>query len=191
MTATFSPAPTAPAAPAPRRRRTGRAVGSALAAVTALAGLGSAVLYLTGQGTIDPASVRDEIVRITEDAVSVAPADVSCPAGIAFAAGSSFTCTGTVEGQEIRYWVHQDDGMGALTITHDRLIRFADLERAVADRLTGGGTVHCAPAGRTALVSVPGAPLACTAAPADDPASSVALTVTVDEDGTVAYRTAG
>src|SRR5690348_10767450 len=162
---TYSPAPPI-AAPAPApRRRTGRALGVAVAVLLVLGGLGAAALYLFGTRTIQPEPVQDEIVRITRTAVQVAPADVRCPEGIAAQAGGTFTCTATVDGQPVTYWVHQDDGKGDLTITYDRLLRVDALERAVAAKassdLETAVTVDCG--SRTVLRNTPGQKVGCTA----------------------------
>jgi hypothetical protein len=186
------PHPHPPAPPAAPRRRTGRVVGIAIAALTLLAGLGGAALVVFGERTLEPESVRSEVVRITEEAVAVAPADVRCPDEIPARTGHTVTCTALVDGQPVTYSVRQDDDRGSLTIEHDRLIEVADLEVAVA-ALVGADVavavdVTCGPAGRTVLVnSTPGAPIPCTATNAADADDSAAVTVTVAADGTPSY----
>jgi hypothetical protein len=177
--------------PAPPKRSTGRIVGIVAGVVVLLGALGAGALILFGPRTVDPASVQREIVRITQTAVQVAPADVRCPADITAAAGGMFTCTATVEQQPVTYTVHQDDAEGHLTITYDRLLKLAEVETIVADQVGKdvdlSATVTCEPAGRTVVVNAPGAAIACTAANAGDPTDTAAITVTVAADGTPAY----
>jgi hypothetical protein len=184
----FPPPFTPPAAP---RRSTGRIVGIVAGVVVLLGALGAAALILFGPRTVDPASVQQEIVRITQTAVQVSPADVRCPADIKAEAGGIFTCTGTVEQQPVTYTVHQDDAEGHLTITYDRLLKLAEVENIVAGQVGKDVevdvTVACKPAGRTVVVNAPGAPIACTAANAGDATDTAEINVTVAADGTPAY----
>ncbi len=186
------PQPYPPAPPAAPRRRTGRVVGIVIAALTLLAGLGGAALFLFGERSLEPESVRSEIDRITREAVAVAPADVRCPEEIPARTGHTVTCTALVDGQPVTYSVRQDDDRGNLTIDHERLIPVADLEAAVAalvrEDVEVAVDVTCEPAGRVVLVnSTPGAPISCTATNATDAADSAAVTVTVAADGTPSY----
>lgn len=181
-----------PAPPAAPKRRTGRIVGIVIAALVLLAGLGVGALFLFGERTVEPESVKSEIARITQTAVGVTPADVRCPDEIPAQAGHTFTCTGMVDGQPVTYSVRQDDDQGNLTINYDRLIKVTDLQTAVAG-LVGSDVevavdVTCEPAGRTILVNAnPGSPISCTATNATDASDSAAITVTVAADGTPSY----
>ena len=185
------PLPFPPAPPSAPRRRTGLIVGLVAAAVVMLAGLGVGALYLFGQRTVEPESVQREIVRITETAVQVTPADVRCPAEIKAQAGGTFTCTATIDRQPVTYTVRQDDDQGHLTITYDRLIKLAQLESTLADQVGKdvevAVTVTCEPAGRTVVVNAPGTPIACTAANATDPTDSAKINVTVPAAGAPTY----
>jgi hypothetical protein len=193
----YSPAPTAPA-PAPRR--TGRVGGVVVAVLVVLGGLGAAALSLSGTtilsgtttNTVQPESVQNEIVRITQAAVQVAPADVRCPEGVTARPGGTFTCTAFVDDQLVTYWVQQNDGKGDLTITYDRLLRRDTLEQAlvakVSTDLNAPVTVACTPTGRTLLRNTPGQEVDCTATKAGDPEGGARMTATVDEHGTAAYR---
>ena len=89
-----------PLPPAPKRS-TGKIVGIVAAVLVLLGGLGAAALFVFGPRTVDPASVQQEIVRITQTAVGVVPADVRCPAEIRAEAGGTFACTATVDGQPV------------------------------------------------------------------------------------------
>ena len=188
---TFSPSPQTPEQPPAPQRKTGRAAGIAIAVLVVLAALGGTALYFFGTKTLEPESVQNEIVRITENAVQVTPADVRCPEGIVMQAGGTFTCTAMVDSDAVTYWVQQDDDQGHLTITYDRLLKVAQLESTVADQVGKdvdvAVTVACEPAGHAALVNAPGTPIACTATNATDPTDSAKINVTVSADGTPAY----
>jgi hypothetical protein len=184
----FTPPPAPPAAP---KRSAGKVVGIVVAAIVLLGGLGAGALFLFGTRTVDPESVQNEIVRITQTAVGVAPADVRCPAEIEAKAGGTFACSATVDRQPVTYNVRQDDDQGNLTITYDRLIKVAELESTVAGQVGEDVDVQvevaCEPAGRTVVVNVPGSPIACTATNATDATDSAKITVTVAADGTPSY----
>ena len=161
------------------------------AVLVLLGGVGAAALFVFGPRTVDPASVQQEIDRITQTAVGVAPADVRCPAEIRAQAGGTFACTATVDGQPVTYTVRQDDDQGHLTINYDRLIKVADVESVIAQQV--GKDVddrrdRGVPADRShGRRERPGTPIACTATNADDPSDSAAITVTVAADGTPGY----
>jgi Domain of unknown function (DUF4333) len=200
------PTPSRPASPR-RRRRTGR-LSVVAAVLVVLAGLAAvAQHYFFATKTVQPASVQDEVVRVTQAAVQVAPTGVRCPEGIAAQAGATFTCTGAVDGQPVTWWVHQDDDRGGLTVTFDRLLRLDALEQSVATKVSADlrttVTVDCGPADRTVLRNTPGQDIDCTAtrtaAPQTgttrpgarktaEPTQTRPMTVTVDEDGVAAYR---
>ena len=185
------PPPAYPPLPPAPKRSTGKTVGIMAAVLVLLGGLGAAAQYVFGTRTVDPASVQQEIVRITQTAVGVAPADVRCPAEIRAQAGGTFACTATVDGQPVTYTVRQDDDQGHLTINYDRLIKVADVESVIAQQVGKDVdvtvTVECPPTGRTVVVNAPGTPIACAATNADDPSDSAAITVTVAADGTPGY----
>ena len=186
----FAPPAYPPLPPAPKRS-TGKIVGIIAAVVVLLGGLGAAALFVFGPRMVEPESVQQEIVRITQTAVGVAPADVRCPDEIRAEAGGTFACTATVDGQPVTYNVRQTDDQGNLTITYDRLLKVAEVEGVIADQV---GTdvevavnVDCPPADRTVVVNAPGTPIACTATNATDPSDSAAINVTVAADGTPSY----
>jgi Domain of unknown function (DUF4333) len=185
------PFPPPPVPPAARRRSTGKVVGIVAAALVLLAGLGVGALILFGPRTVDPASVQQEIVRITQTAVQVTPAGVRCPADVTAEAGGIFTCTATVEQQPVTYTVRQDDDKGHLTITYDRLLKRAEVENVVAGQVGKdvdlAVKVDCAPAGQTVIVNAPGTPIVCTATNASDDSDSAKINVTVSADGTPSY----
>lgn len=189
---TFSPASQAAGSAPASKRRAGRVVAVVITALVVLAGLGVGALFLVGTKTVDPASVQQEIDRITRSAVEVAPADVRCPVGVEAQAGGTFTCTAMVDGQPVTYWVHQNDDQGNLTVTHDRLLRIDSVEASLADAVSRAVevavTVDCGPADRTVLVNSPGEPISCTATNASDQADGAQLSATIDADGAVSYQ---
>ena len=181
---------------APARRRTGRIV-EVVVTVLVLAGLGAAAFLFgttipSDTKTVQAESVQNEITRITETAIQVAPADVRCPEGVTARPGGTFTCTAFVDGQLVTYWVHQDDDQANLTITYDRLLRRDTLEQALAAKVSSDlnvpVTVACTPASHTVLRNTPGQEVGCTATRAGGPADGMRMTATVDGNGTAAYR---
>ena len=180
-----------PLPPAPKRS-TGKVVGVVVAVLVLLGGLAAAALFVFGPRTVQPDSVQQEIVRITQTAVGVIPADVRCPDEIRAQAGGTFACTATVDGQPVTYGVRQDDDQGHLTITYDRLLKVDDVEGVIAAQVGNdvevAVNVECPPADRTVVVNAPGTPIACTVTNADDPSDSAAITVTVAADGTPSYE---
>src|SRR5690349_24869016 len=67
-----------PLPPAPKRS-TGKIVGIVAAVLVLLGGLGAAALFLSGPRRVQPEPVQQDIVRIAQTAVGVAPAGVTCP----------------------------------------------------------------------------------------------------------------
>jgi hypothetical protein len=189
---TFSPSPQTSEQPPAPQRRTGRAAGIAIAVLAVLVALGGTALYFFGARTLEPESVQNEVVRITEEAVQVTPTDVTCPEDIEARAGGTFTCTATVDSRPLTYTVHQNDDEGDLTITYDRLVRLDTVERSLAATVSSDigvdVVVDCAPAGRAVVANAPGQPIDCTATNASDPTDSAAMTATVDAAGTAAYQ---
>ena len=165
-----------PLPPAPKRS-TGKIVGIVAAVLVLLGGLGAAALFVFGPRTVEPESVQQEIVRITQTAVGVVPADVRCPAEIRAQAGGTFACSATVDGQPV---------------TYDRLLKVDDVEGVIAAQVGNdvevAVNVECPPADRTVVVNAPGTPIACMVTNADDPSDSAAITVTVAADGTPSYE---
>lgn len=179
-------------APPPRRRRTGLIVGVVVGVLVLLGALAAAAVLLLAPRQLSTADVQSEIVRVTQEEVGVAPVDVRCPGSIEVAAGTTTTCTATLDGQALTYGVRQDDDQGNLTITHDRTLLVAELDSTASALLSAEVgeevVVACGVDGQTVLVNAPGAPMACGAANVADPTLTAAVTVTVDEAGTVTYE---
>jgi hypothetical protein len=188
---TFSPAPQDHAPAQPKQKRKGLILGL-LSTPLVLAAIGAVALFLFGPKTVEPESVQNEIGRIIQTAVQVAPADVSCPDGIKAQAGGTFTCTGTVEGQPMTFWVQQNDDKGNLTITYDRLLRLDAVEQSIAGQVSSDIEIDvladCGPADRTVIVNAPGQPIDCTVTNASDPTDGAQTTVTVDAEGNAEYQ---
>jgi hypothetical protein len=181
-----------PAPPAPRKRRTGLVVGGIAGAVVVLGGLGVGALALFGPSTLVTADVESEIVRITQEQAGVPAQGVDCPEDIAVEAGSSVTCTATVDGQPVTFTVTQDDDEGNLTITHARLLPALEVEDAVSAQLSadvGEDVVAvCSAEGQTVIVNDPGTTIPCTAVNVADTTLQAEILVSVDGEGTVAYE---
>jgi hypothetical protein len=178
--------------PAPPRERTGRIVGGIAGAVVVLGGLGVGAFALLGPSTLVTDDVEREIVRITQEQVSVAPTAVTCPDDIPVAVGSSVTCTGAVEAQPVTYTVRQDDDQGNLTIEHTRLLVVTEVEGALSAQLSaevGEDVIAvCSAEGQTALVNDPGTTIPCTAVNATDTTLTAEVVANVDAEGTVTYE---
>lgn len=176
----------------PPRRRTGLVVGVVVGVLVLLGALAAAAVLLLAPRQLSTADVQSEIVRVTQEEVGFAPVDVRCPESIEVAAGTTTTCTATLDGQALTYGVRQDDDQGNLTITHDRTLLVAELDSTASALLSAEVgeevVVACGTEGQTVLVNAPGAPMACGAANVADPTLTAAVTVTVDEAGTVTYE---
>jgi len=183
-----SPQPPTP----PGRKRTGAIIGAVVAAVVVLGGLVVGALVLFGAKTLDTAAVEREITRLTEDESGVAPSDVSCPADVEAASGSTFSCTASLEDQPISFRVTQTDDEGNVRIDGDNtFVDVATVEASLDEQLAEVAGVPvvstCDAEGHTVLVDGVGTPIPCTVSNADDASDSVEVTATVDESGEVSY----
>lgn len=181
-----------PAPPPPPRRRTGLIVGVVLGVLALLGAIAVAAVLVLAPNRLDVDDVRNEIVRVTQEEVALAPTDVVCPETIDVVAGATATCTATLDGQPLTYSVRQDDDQGNLTISHDRTLLVAELEATTGALLSSDIgeeiVVACTTEERTVLVNAVGVPIPCGAANAADPTLTAEVTVTVDEAGNVAYE---
>ncbi|MGY1705367.1 DUF4333 domain-containing protein [Geodermatophilus sp. SYSU D00697] len=181
----------APQPPAPRRR-TGAVIGS-IAGVLVVAGLVVGGLLLFGPRTLDTAEVERQIAALTEEQVGVAAADVSCPEDVDAEAGGTFSCTGTLDGQEVSFTVEQIDDEGNVQISgDDTLVVVAAVEESVAQQVGAEAGVDavatCDAGGRSVLVDPAGTPIPCTVTNATDSTDSADVLATVDEAGAVSYE---
>jgi hypothetical protein len=183
------PAPPAPA-PQPRGSSTGTIIGIIVAVV--LGGLAAGALFLFGKPLIDETKVQAEIVHITRDASGLEPTDVRCPTEVPLQAGSVFTCTAQLDGQQVTYTVKQNDDQGNVHIQSSGLVVVDKIEKTLAERVsqnTGVTTVtaDCAN-GKQVFVGGKGATFPCTVTNTEDPSDTLSVTATVtSDDGTVDF----
>ncbi len=186
----LGPQPMPPYPPAPRRR-TGLVIGLVAAGLAVLAVLAGGALLLFGTKTIDRSSVESEIVRLTQEQAGVAPTDVRCPDDIEVAAGGTFSCTATLDGQPITYSVRQQDDQGNLYIDSADFIVISRAEESVSEHVLQvvpdvEVTADCAD-GRQILVDGAGTEITCRVTNAADETDFVDVTGTVAEDGSFTW----
>jgi Domain of unknown function (DUF4333) len=186
----LGPQPMPPYPPAPRRR-TGLIIGIVAAGLAVLVVLAGGALLLFGTKTIDRSSVESEIVRLTQEQAGVAPTDVRCPDDIEAAAGGTFSCTATLDGQPITYSVRQQDDQGNLYIDSADFIVISRAEESVSEHVLQvvpdvEVTADCAD-GRQILVGGSGTEITCRVTNAADETDYVDVTGTVAEDGSFTW----
>ncbi|MGI5131904.1 DUF4333 domain-containing protein [Pseudonocardia sp. CA-107938] len=141
---------------------------------------------------LDPAQLQKEIVRVTSSEVAMNPTDVQCPSDIRFEKGAAFTCSATLDGQQLKYTITQTDGQGGLNIAHDRVLKAKEVADELAATLSkdvGENIVAvCGADGQTVLVNPPGQPIQCGAANAAHPDRNAPVSVTVDQNGNLSYQ---
>ena len=190
----FGPAPGGFGGPQPApRRRTGAIIGGIVATLVVLGGLAVGAVFLFGTTTIDTAEAQRQIAALTEEQVGVAAADVQCPEDVEAAAGSSFSCTATLDGQPVTFTVNQTDDEGNVQITGDnQFVVVADVEaflaQEIGDQAGVEATASCDAEGRTVLVDTAGTAIPCTVTNATDATDAVDVAATVDDAGDVTYE---
>jgi hypothetical protein len=177
--------------PPPPRRRTGLIIAIVAAGLVVLVALAGAALLLFGTKTIDRGSVESEIVRLTQEQAGVAPTDVRCPDDIEVAAGGTFSCTATLDGQPITYTVKQQDDKGNLYIDSDDFIVVSRAEESVSQHVNEMVpdvelTADCAD-GRQIVVGGSGTEITCRVTNASDETDFVDVTGTVAQDGSFTW----
>jgi hypothetical protein len=185
--------PPAPPVP-PRRRRTGLIIG-AVVGVVVIAGLVVGGLLLFGSKKLDTAEAQRQIARLTEQQVGVAATGVSCPVDVEVATGTTFSCTGKVDGQAVSFTVRETDDKGNVHIDSDN--SFVDVgkveasvARQVGDQAGVDATATCDADGHEVLVDGVGKPISCTVTNSEDPTDSLDVTATVDDNGDVSWNAA-
>jgi hypothetical protein len=183
----FAPPPAPPA----RTKRTGLIVGIVVGALV-VAGLAVGAVFLFGTRSLDTAEAQTKIAELTRQQIGITPTGVSCPTGIAMTAGTTFTCTATLDGQPISYTVKETDDSGHVRVDSDNnLILVRKVEQSVAqqvgDEAGVTATATCDTAGRTVLVDKANTPIPCTVVNSDDPTDTLDVTATVDETGSVSW----
>ena len=175
----------------PPKKKTGLIVGSIVGVLILIGGLVVGALLLFGTRTIDQADAQEQVTGLAEQLTGVAPEELSCPADVEVQAGSSFTCTGTVEGQDVSFTVGQTDDEGHVEVTADNTyLPLSAVEEDLSSQIEAAADVvvdadtSCDADGRTVLVDAAGEQLGCTISNAEDPSQSIEILVTVHEDGT-------
>jgi hypothetical protein len=186
----LGPQPMPPYPPAPRRR-TGLIIGLVAAGFVVVAGLAVGAILLFGTKTIERSSVESEIVRLTQEQAGVAPTDVRCPDDIEVAAGGTFSCTATLDGQPITYTVKQQDDQGNLYIDSDDFIVVSRAEESVSQHVNQmvpdvEVTADCAD-GKQILVGGSGTEIPCRVTNASDDTDYIDVTGTVAQDGSFTW----
>jgi hypothetical protein len=180
-----------PPAP-PRKRRTGLIIG-AVVGVLVIAGLVVGGLLLFGSKKLDTAEAQRQIAALTERQVGVAATGVSCPADVEVATGTTFSCTGKVDGQAVSFTVRETDGKGNVHIDSDNsFVDIAKVEASVAEQVGAEAGVDasatCDAGGHKVLVDGVGNPITCTVTNAEDPTDTLDVTATVDDNGDVSWN---
>lgn len=176
----------------PRRRRTGLIVGAVMGVVV-IAGLVVGGLLLFGSKKLDTAEAQRQIAALTERQVGVAATGVSCPAEVQVATGTTFTCTGRVDGQAVSFTVRETDDKGNVHIDSDNsFVDVAKVEASVAkqvgDEAGVDATATCDAGGHKVLVDGVGKPISCTVTNSQDPTDTLDVTATVDDNGDVRWN---
>ncbi|NDI47391.1 DUF4333 domain-containing protein [Goekera deserti] len=170
-------------------------IGAVAGGVVALAGLGVGALVLFGGQTLDTAEAESQISRLTEEQAGLAPTDVRCPADIAVEAGSTFTCTATLDGQSLGFTLRQTDDEGSVDVESDTtFVVLTTVEEMLAQQITDevgvAVTAGCESEGRSVIVDGIGTPISCTVANAEDPTDVLDVVAQVAADGSVSYESA-
>jgi flagellar basal body-associated protein FliL len=177
----------------PPKKKTGLIVGSLVAALILIGGAVVGAIFLFGSKTIDQADAQREVTQLGQQLLGVAPEGVSCPADVEAKSGGTFSCGGTVEGQDVTFTVTQTDDKGNVEVTTDnKVVQVSDVEEnisqqvetAASDQMVNADT-SCDAGGRTVLVDPDGEQLNCTVSNADDPTQSIGIVASVAKDGSV------
>jgi hypothetical protein len=100
-----------------RQRPPWTTLAVAAAAVVAILVLGFVAPGWFVTRVLDPAAVQNGVTRILTDDYGVdGLADVRCPEGVEVAAGASFTCDATIDGDPVTVPVRVTDGDGAYEV---------------------------------------------------------------------------
>jgi hypothetical protein len=180
-----------PAAPAPRKRRTGLVVGIVVGVVV-LAGLAVGAIFLFGSKSLDTAKAQTKIAELTQQQIGITPTDVSCPADVELKSGTTFHCTGKLDGQAISYTVKETDGKGNVRVDSDNnLILVSKVEESLAQQVGDQAGVEakatCDTGGKKVLVDSADKAIPCTVTNAEDSSDTLDVQATVDSDGNVSW----
>lgn len=172
----------------PPKRKTGVIIGSLVAALLLIGGLVIGAVFLFGTKTLDRADAERQVTQAAGELTGATADDVTCPADVEVQAGSSFTCTASLEGQPTSFTVTQKDDQGDVEISADNtFVPLATVEDDISSQVEAEAAVDvdttCDAGGRTILVDPAGTELACTVFNAEDPSLSIGVTATVEADG--------
>jgi hypothetical protein len=180
-----------PAAPAPRKSRTGLVVGIVVGVVV-LAGLAVGAIFLFGSKSLDTAKAQTKIAELTKQQIGITPTDVSCPADVDLKSGTTFQCTAKLDGQAISYTVKETDDKGNVRVDSDNnLILVSKVEESLAQQVGDQAGVEanatCDTGGKKVLVDSADKPISCTVTNAEDSSDTLDVQATVDSDGNVSW----
>jgi hypothetical protein len=180
-----------PAAPAPRKSRTGLVVGIVVGVVV-LAGLAVGAVFLFGSKSLDTAKAQTKIAELTKQQIGITPTDVSCPADVDLKSGTTFQCTAKLDGQAISYTVKETDDKGNVRVDSDNnLVLVSKVEESlgkqVGDQAGVQATATCDTGGKKVLVDSADKPISCTVTNAEDSSDTLDVQATVDSDGNVSW----
>jgi hypothetical protein len=178
-----------PQPPQPPKKNTGKIVGGIIGALVLIGGAVVGAIVLFSPKYLDAAKLQDLIASSTKDAGAEATG-ISCPTDIEPQKGGTFTCTATVDGQQVTYTVTQTDDKGQVQVNSDgRFVPVADVEARVSDKVSADAGVDvqtsCEAGGHTTLVVTDSTDLQCTVTNAEDASDSAQVTATVDGEGNV------
>lgn len=163
---------------------TGLAVaGVVIGAIGTLFAIGVGLLLALATPTLDTTAVENKISTTTAEAAGVTPSAVSCPDSVDAVAGATFTCTATVDGQNLPFTATQKDDQGNVDIQSTGWASTAKAEQALIAEATKNfpdvtWTSTCAD-GKAVVVGGPGTSFDCTLSVAGNPAQSEQHTVTI------------
>jgi hypothetical protein len=163
---------------------TGLAVaGVVIGAIGTLFYVGVGLLLALATPTLETSQIETRISSATAQAAGTAPTAVSCPDSIDVAPGTTFTCTATVDGQNLPFTVTQKDDQGNVDFQSTGWAVAAKAEKELTDAAAKNfpdtrWTSTCAD-GKAVVVGGPGTTFSCTLSVADNPAQSEQHTVTI------------
>jgi Domain of unknown function (DUF4333) len=176
------------------KKKTGLIIGSIVGALILIGGAVIGAIFLFGSTTIDQADAQREVTQLGQQLIGVAPEGVSCPADVEVKSGASFSCTATVEGQDVSFTVMQTDDQGSVEVTADNgVVTVTDVEDDISSQIEAAAETDqrvdadtsCDAGGRTVLVDPDGEQLNCTVSDAGDPSQSIGIVAGVSADGSV------
>jgi hypothetical protein len=171
------------------KKNTGKIVGGIIGALVLIGGAVVGAILLLSPKYLDAAKLQDLIASSTKDAGAEATG-IACPTDVEPQKGGTFTCTATVDGQQVSYTVTQTDDQGQVQVDSDaRFVPVADVEDAVSTQVSSDAGVDvktsCEADGHTTLVVTDSTDLRCTVTNAEDSSDSAQVTATVDGEGNV------